>query len=393
MIKICFISEAYLGHPKASGGQYSTHILAKTLVKKGFEVHIVTSKYEGSKNIEIIDGVNIHRIFKERYGMLNKHKNILFSLYKNELFYIHGIRTMKEFLVKNNFNIIQAQNITTIPIVAYLSKMFKIPSATIINGTNLHQLQITRINKNNFLKNKLIKTYNFWTYVLLRFCLKKINLIFVTCNYLKKELEKTRISVDNVIYNLPPTRNINKENSRINNTPKDFVVFVTSFLSDNSKGYKSFLKIADLCPEINFVCVGKKDIKPFLKRNITYLGKLDQDKLIKIYQKSKIVLIPSTVPDALPRVGIESLLVGKPIVASNIGGIPELVIHNFNGYLVHMHNYSEFATKIKKIYNSPNLINKFSKNSKKLFNKRFNKDKIISKLIKNYSRILKCAEY
>lgn len=46
------------------------------------------------------------------------------------------------------------------------------------------------------------------------------------------------------------------------------------------------------------------------------------------------VVIPPLQCDALPRVGLEALALGKPIVATRVGGLPEMVTHGLNGVLV-----------------------------------------------------------
>jgi len=59
----------------------------------------------------------------------------------------------------------------------------------------------------------------------------------------------------------------------------------------------------------------KKDIRPYLK---------DFD----------IVVIPSINPDPFPRVSIEAMAMGKPIIGTRMGGIPESIEDGITGYLV-----------------------------------------------------------
>lgn len=174
---------------------------------------------------------------------------------------------------------------------------------------------------------------------------------------------------------------------------QSFVLFVTSFLSDASKGYKQFIEIVKLCPEIHFVCVGTQDIRPVNLINVSYVGKLSQDMLSNAYSASTVVILPSTVPDALPRVGLEALSVGKPLVGTRIGGIPELIKENINGYLVELNNSNEFANKLRVIMNFRTLQEQFGKASQQILRDNFRQDLTLSKLLNHYGELrkIKCA--
>jgi glycosyltransferase involved in cell wall biosynthesis len=50
--------------------------------------------------------------------------------------------------------------------------------------------------------------------------------------------------------------------------------------------------------------------------------------------KARVVVVPSIWPENLPTVVIEALAAGRPVVGTRVGGIPELVIHDFSGRIV-----------------------------------------------------------
>ncbi len=58
---------------------------------------------------------------------------------------------------------------------------------------------------------------------------------------------------------------------------------------------------------------------------ITFTGWLDQEAVLEAYRDADVLAVPSTWPENLPTVCIEALAVGRPIVATNTGGIRELV--------------------------------------------------------------------
>jgi len=48
-----------------------------------------------------------------------------------------------------------------------------------------------------------------------------------------------------------------------------------------------------------------------------------------------VVIVPSTRPDPLPTIAIEATAAGRPVIASNSGGLPEIVSDQVTGWLVH----------------------------------------------------------
>ena len=64
-------------------------------------------------------------------------------------------------------------------------------------------------------------------------------------------------------------------------------------------------------------------------------------------EKARFVLVPSIWYDNLPNTALESFQYSKPVIASNIGSLPELVIDSHNGYLFNPDDINELIEKIK----------------------------------------------
>lgn len=74
----------------------------------------------------------------------------------------------------------------------------------------------------------------------------------------------------------------------------------------------------------------KSYIKGFIERNslgklISYMGFVDDEKLYSLYRGASAVIMPSIWPENAPLVALEALSVGTPVIASNTGGLPEIV--------------------------------------------------------------------
>jgi spore coat protein SA len=79
-----------------------------------------------------------------------------------------------------------------------------------------------------------------------------------------------------------------------------------------------------------FVGEGELDETPFIRR----LGPLPHHEVQALYPLAEVVVVPSVIPDALSRVILEAMAAARPVVATRVGGTPELVVHGETGILV-----------------------------------------------------------
>jgi glycosyltransferase involved in cell wall biosynthesis len=100
-----------------------------------------------------------------------------------------------------------------------------------------------------------------------------------------------------------------------------------------------------------------------------------------------IMVMPSKI-EGLPGVILEALSCGKPVIASAVGGIPEVVINDENGYVIEEENIAEYVSKIRQVLNSEDLRNKMSRNAQKLIREEFLMPKIARRFEEIYKHIL-----
>lgn len=87
------------------------------------------------------------------------------------------------------------------------------------------------------------------------------------------------------------------------------------------------------------------------------------------------------------RVIIEAMAAGVPVIATRVGGIPELIKHNVNGILITPGSAEELCAGIIKLYTESNLREKFVNYNRK-FCKRFDISNYINKIEKIYRKVL-----
>lgn len=86
-------------------------------------------------------------------------------------------------------------------------------------------------------------------------------------------------------------------------------------------------------PDVSFVFVGEGPIDADHPQ-CRVLGALPNADVLGLYPAADVVAVPSVIPDSLSRVIIEAMAAGRPVVATRVGGSPELVRHGETGLLV-----------------------------------------------------------
>lgn len=136
--------------------------------------------------------------------------------------------------------------------------------------------------------------------------------------------------------------------------------------------------------------IKEKVIKADLLRNISFINFIKREQMERQYVRSSIVIVPSIWPEPLGMVGIEAMSVGRPIIASNIGGIPEWLLNNKTGFLIEPQNSEQIADKVITLFSNQKLAHKISKCARRKaeeysINRHVNElENVYMKLIKEY---------
>lgn len=150
---------------------------------------------------------------------------------------------------------------------------------------------------------------------------------------------------------------------------------------------KGMLYIAGEGPERKKVENVIKENK--LEKRVKLLGFLNKEEMKETIRKCKFVVVPSIWYENCPYSVIETLCTGKPVIGANIGGIPELVKNNKNGFTYKYDDINELADKMKKLFEDNALTKKFSIQAKEIAKEQYSKDNYYKKIIKIYNKVLK----
>jgi len=106
--------------------------------------------------------------------------------------------------------------------------------------------------------------------------------------------------------------------------------------------------------------------------NIEFLGAIPHSKAIELLKKANFLLLPSLHNEGFPLVLSEALALGVPIITSNTGPLPELVEHLKNGLLIRPGDEIDLKEKIQFAFDNKKLILEMGKNSRKLYERKYN---------------------
>ena len=221
---------------------------------------------------------------------------------------------------------------------------------------------------------------------------KKINKIITPSNFLKKKFINDGYLDDQIVV-LPNYVDV----SDYSNDIKDGgYAFYFGRLSDE-KGVVNLVKAFSKCQRGLLYIAGegeKKDeiytfIKKYnLEKKVKLLGFLGREKIISYLSSCRFVIVPSICSENCPYSIIEALAAGKPVIATNNGGIPELVINNENGFIYEYDDIEELSKKMDILFDDDQLVKRFSKKAKAC-SKLYDKEKYYQNIIKLYQELIK----
>lgn len=119
-------------------------------------------------------------------------------------------------------------------------------------------------------------------------------------------------------------------------------------------------------------------------RNIVMTGPVDSSEYLAI---SDLVIVPSIL-DGSPIVIKESLAMGIPVVASKVGGIPDLVVNGETGYVCDPDNLAVFASKIQKLSTSRALMMQMGRECRKYAVKHLDISRVWDKYLQVFKSVI-----
>ncbi len=225
---------------------------------------------------------------------------------------------------------------------------------------------------------------------------QRINKFLTPSNALRNNMLKANIGINsNDIYTVNNFLNNDELKIIPNYSNKNYFLYCGRLTY--VKGLHYLLEaMKDLPKEIKLKIAGtgpeEENLKRYVKdnnlNNVEFLGFKNREELKELYQNCISTILPCNWFEIFGMTNIESFINGKSVIASNIGGIPEIVEDNITGQLFEPGNVEQLKECILNYWNNPNLVVEHGKNGYQKAVTQYNEERYYNELMKIYKEML-----
>jgi len=171
-------------------------------------------------------------------------------------------------------------------------------------------------------------------------------------------------------------------------SPQDGYFFYAGRLSEE-KGIETIIRAVKIIGDVKLKIAGRG---PEMKRlhhlahdvpGVEFLGFRSRQEVMELYRGAIGVLLPSRVHENFPLMVLEALASGKPVIASDVGGVPEMIDDRVNGFLVPPTDLNAWVESMMRLAYDDRLQQSMSRAARTTVEQRFS-------LEDHYRRLMEC---
>ncbi|RZL50487.1 MAG: glycosyltransferase family 1 protein [Pedobacter sp.] len=380
---------------KNSGIANHVLTLSQELVKQGQTVVIihVRPKYNNERNKdskEVLGAITIltyHvslapftiKLFKKRWGILD-------FLLKIKMIFISAI---KLHIIKKSYHldIIETSSYFSLSLI-YQYFSLKIPIVVRVSTTYLQML-----NDHYHFKSRLLQFFGRLEILTIK---RSKNLITHAHNH-ALELENI-YGISSKRFSIIPHGVALPEKDKLSHLENSPLIILYVGRLEFRKGADLLLKAIPLviqkCQDVIFEIIGKDPMNeyenPFrtinddtVNRKVYFKGMLENDAVQKSYAECDIFVAPSRY-ESFGLIYIEAMSYGKAVIGCNVGGVPEIIQHEFNGLFAETQDYISLSDTLIKLIENKEFRYKLGKNARKTVEDRFSGETLAINSMKYY---------
>jgi glycogen(starch) synthase len=362
--------------------------LAKAMVKQNHEVHLFTLDFPGSPNYEEMDGVKVYRASTEL-----GHPNFL-----------TWVLLFNHFLSKRMADVSRTVDFDVMHIHDWLAAFSGISFKHYLKKPmvlTVHSTEVGRAQGLHSPDSFSINGIEWWS-------MYEANRVIVCSESMKNEIcdhfnlpqDKVDVipnAIDATKYQIPVDREAVRQRYGVGCDEK-LVLCVGRLVPQ--KGIEYFIQaiplIAKRYPEAKFVIVGEGWSRDILEeeaqasghnKKIKFTGFASDLEVIELMTSADVLVVPS-IYEPFGIVALEGMATGVPVVASNVGGLSEVIEHDKTGVFVYPKNPESIAWGIDKVLSDPDHAKMLTKNAKEKLHKAYSWEAVAMKTVDVYRKVV-----
>lgn len=212
-----------------------------------------------------------------------------------------------------------------------------------------------------------------------------VDLYICPSRFIEGKLNQTNIYQGKTlpIHNFIELKEVDESNKK-----NDYVLYFGRLSEE--KGIEMFVNCCKRLPHINFVIAGSGPLEDICKgiTNVEFVGFKKGEELNNLISEAMFSVYPSIWYENCPLSILESESLGTPVIASKMGGIPELIENDQTGILIDNINEDNLAEEIDKLYQDKEKMLMMSKNCLDKRQRMISLENYSDRLIEIYNQYL-----
>jgi len=362
--------------------------LAQALVQQNHDVHLFTLDFPGSPNYEEMNGVKVYRASTE----LGHPKFLTWVLLFNHFL----SKRMADVTKSIDFDLIHVHDwlaaFSGISFKHYIKKpmVLTVHSTEVGRAQGLHSPDSFSING-----------IEWWaTYEADRVIVCSQSMKKEICDHFNLSLDKVDVipnAIDVAKYKIPVDREAVRQRYRVGYGEK-LILCVGRLVPQ--KGIEYFIRaiptITKRYPKSKFIIVGEGWSRDTLEAEahasghvgkIRFTGFASDKEVIELMTSADVLVVPS-VYEPFGIVALEGMATGVPVVASQVGGLAEVIDHDRTGLFVYPRSPESITWAIDRILSDPDHAKWLTENAKEKLHKAYSWEAVAMKTVEVYRKVV-----
>lgn len=221
--------------------------------------------------------------------------------------------------------------------------------------------------------------------------IRQVDVLIAPSLFMKDKLIQHGIE-DSKIVHIPNCINVKAFHPNYN--CGEYVVFLGRLARE--KGVTTLLRAMKQMPKIKLMIIGTGPLEGNLKEevrknnilNVIFMGYKTREEIVPLIRDSSFIIVPSEWYENLPMVIMEASALGKPVIASRIGGIQEMVEDGVNGFLFNVADVKDMVDKMEFLWDHPKTIREMGIHGREMVEKKYSLTEHYQAIMRVYSKLL-----